>query len=160
MFLRDLDIFAFTGKVSTIGVFALFVMSCLEVVLRRIFNIPTSWSLESQQMIQVAVAMIGAAFCLKTEHHVTMDFFLLIANKKMRELMITFNSLIGVSVCALLAWISWMPFQSALLLGQLSESAAIPMWPVKLLLPIGFTLLSIQFIVRARNHFTSFRNDD
>lgn len=125
-------------------------LSCLisagNAFSRYAFNISSNAWLEIQWYMFGAVVLLGASYTLKRNEHVRVD--IVYANLSTR-------SQIGVDVfgCILfllpatliMAYLSWPIFHNSWLQGEVSANAGgLIRWPVKILLPIGFTLLSLQ----------------
>jgi TRAP-type mannitol/chloroaromatic compound transport system permease small subunit len=146
------------GNASSFGVFCIFLLTALEIFARRLFNSPTSWTLDVQELIQVGVALAGSSYCLMKEGHVNMNLFLEMTNRKTKEIMITANSLVGAIACGVMAWIDWLPAESSFLTGERTESAEILIWPAKLMISVGFALLTIQFVIRTYQHYLAYRS--
>src|SRR5690606_13968629 len=93
-----------------------------------------------------ALVMLGASYTLKVNEHVRVD--LVYANVGDRGRL--WIDLVGmvlflIPMCGLLAWLSWPLFTLSWDVQEMSMNAGgLIRWPVKLMLPVGFTLITLQ----------------
>ena len=66
-----------TGRGMLSGIFILIAafLVAFEVVMRYIVNAPTTWSFNITQFFIIYAAYLGAAYTLKENHHVRVEFF-------------------------------------------------------------------------------------
>lgn len=102
--------------------------------------------LEIQWYLFAAIFLLAAGYALKHNAHVRVDIFYGRLSQRARagiDLCGTLLFLLPFSL--LLAWLSWPGFVEAVRLGETSPDAGgLARWPVRLLLPLGFTLLALQ----------------
>jgi TRAP-type mannitol/chloroaromatic compound transport system permease small subunit len=95
-----------------------------------------------------AVVMLGGAWALKVNAHVRVDLFYGTVAERAR----TWIDLLGglfflLPLCTLLIYFTWGWAWNSLVTGEGSADAGgLPLWPAKMLLPIGFALLGLQGI--------------
>jgi TRAP-type mannitol/chloroaromatic compound transport system permease small subunit len=130
----------------------LVLLSCLisagNAFSRYAFGISSNAWLEIQWYMFAAVVMLGASYTLKKNEHVRVD--ILYANVSTRRQMgIDIFGFIVFMLPAtiIMAYLSWPIFYNSWQLGEISANAGgLIRWPVKIMLPIGFFLLSLQGI--------------
>jgi TRAP-type mannitol/chloroaromatic compound transport system permease small subunit len=94
------------------------------------------------------MVMLGGAWTLKLNEHVRVDLFYGAISEKAR----TWIDLLGglfflLPLCLLLIWFTWPWFVQAWTQNIMSNAAGgLPRWPVRLMLPLGFTVLLLQGI--------------
>lgn len=123
-----------------------------EVVMRYLFNRPTSWVVDIAALVTLYFTFMGAAWLLKEDGHVYMDLLLMHLKVKARSIVNIINSLLGAFVCFVLtvygAKVTWEHFNEGVYTwGALSLPSALSLF----LIPIGFFLLFFQFLIRAYN---------
>lgn len=102
--------------------------------------------LEIQWYFFAACVMLGAAHVLQANEHVRVD----LVYGRLKPRAQVWIDLLGLTffllpVTLFLAWISWPFFLQAWHSGEGSENAGgLVRWPVLLMLPVGFSLLSLQ----------------
>jgi TRAP-type mannitol/chloroaromatic compound transport system permease small subunit len=108
-------------------------------------NSSNAW-LEIQWYMFSAIFLLGAAYTLKMNEHVRVD--IIYANLSPRGRL--WVDAIGMTIFLLPATImlsimTWPFFWEAWARSEISSNAGgLPRWPVKLLLPVGFFLLTLQ----------------
>lgn len=121
-------------------------ISTVNAITRKAFNIGSNAYLEAQWYLFAAVFMLGAGYVFLHDQHVRID---VIASRLKRRTMVWID-VIGITVfliplCLIVAWMAW---PSVMLAFKTSEVSANPggfiRWPLYVLVPIGFLLLALQ----------------
>lgn len=134
------------GKASIWLVLAAVVISAGNAVIRKALDTSSNAWLEVQWYLFGAVFMLAAAYTLRRNEHVRIDFISVKYTPRMRDLVDLFGHLFFLlPFCILLLWLSvpwfWNSFQN----GEVSANAGgLVLWPAKLLVPLGFGLLTLQ----------------
>jgi TRAP-type mannitol/chloroaromatic compound transport system permease small subunit len=126
------------------------VMSCAisagNAMVRYAFDTSSNAWLEIQWYLFTMTVMLGASYTLKKNEHVRVDILYMMLPERGKEWL----DLIGTIVFLLptmgfLAWLSWPLFERAWVSNEVSGSAGgLIRWPVLILLPLGFTLVTLQ----------------
>lgn len=128
----------------------LVLISCLICAgvagLRYGLNLGSNAWLEIQWYLFAAMVMLGGPYVLKVNEHVRVDIFYgRLDDRNRARLDLAGLVVFLLPTTLLLGWLSWHFFQVA---WQLDEGSPNPgglaRWPVKLLLPAGFALLTLQ----------------
>lgn len=129
-----------------------------EVVARHFFNAPTIWSYDVSYMLNGSFFMLGAAYTLKHEGHVRIDFLLEIMPSKVRHILqaLFYLGLIG-PVMGLGCYFAVTKAISAFERGTLQNASAWEplIWPFLMGLALGMCLLLLQTIAQALRHLLS-----
>ena len=128
----------------------LVLLSCLisagNAFSRYAFGISSNAWLEIQWYMFAALVMLGASYTLKKNEHVRVD--ILYANVSTRRQIgidIFGFILFMLPATIIMAYLSWPIFHNSYVLGEISANAGgLIRWPVKIFLPIGFALLTLQ----------------
>lgn len=94
------------------------------------------------------MVMLGGAWTLKVNEHVRVDLIYGAISERAR----TWIDLLGglfflLPLCILLIWFTWPWFMQAWTQNIISNAAGgLPRWPVRLMLPVGFSVLLLQAI--------------
>ena len=138
----------FFSKILWVGVLLTFVIILYEVIMRYFFNRPNVWTNELSQYVFAAYAVLCGGYLMRGRRHVNVEILYnrfspkgkIIANIVTFPVFLMFTGamlLLGTSF----AWESMSRFEH-------SQSAwNPPVFPVKMLLPIGAFLLFMQGIV-------------
>ena len=135
------------GKwVSFLGLFMM-VIVVIEVVSRYIFNSPTIWATEMNEMLLCAYAALAGGYALLHEAHVSVEIFQERMRRRTQAVLNLLTHLIGFVFLAILIWTSWENAMEAWEYSERSESLfAPPLFPVKVAIPIGGVLFFLQLI--------------
>jgi len=148
--LKVIDLISeWTGKFCAFLVVLLsFIVGC-EVIARYFFDRPTLWATETSAMVFGAYVILGGAYTLSIKGHVKMDIISqhLSFRKKAFTDIITFWFF--ALFCVVLVWKGWDRAWYALLNMERSGSLWNPfIFPIKMVLPIGASLLLLQGIAK------------
>jgi TRAP-type mannitol/chloroaromatic compound transport system permease small subunit len=130
----------------------LVLLSCLisagNAFSRYAFGMSSNAWLEIQWYMFGALVLLGASYTLKKNEHVRVDIvYTNIATRKQIAIDIFGTVLFMLPATLILCYLSWPIFYNSWMLGEVSTNAGgLLRWPIKIFLPIGFALLSLQGI--------------
>ncbi len=138
-----------TGKAVSFLIVALTFLVCFEVVARYLLNRPTIWAHESSAMLFGAYIILGGAYTLYNRGHVNMDVVYGRFTPKGKALIDVITFLFFFLFCGALLWMggdtAWRSLKNFEHSGSLWNP---PIYPFKLILPIGVFLLLLQGIAK------------
>jgi TRAP-type mannitol/chloroaromatic compound transport system permease small subunit len=122
------------------------VISGVNAVVRKAFNVSSNAYLEVQWYLFAASFMLAAGYTLLNGEHVKIDVFYGRATRRNRNLIDIFGFVFFLMpVCLAILWYGIPFFLQGLRSGEMSSNAGgLIRWPVYLMLPLGFTLLLLQ----------------
>jgi TRAP-type mannitol/chloroaromatic compound transport system permease small subunit len=121
-------------------------VSAGNAFLRYGFSLGSNAWLEAQWYMFAGVVMLGASYTLFRNEHVRVD----LVYGSIRERARIWVDVIGIGLfllptMALLAWMTWPFFVESWVRAEVSSSpGGLVRWPAKLLMPLGFTLVTLQ----------------
>ena len=130
----------------------LVLLSCLisagNAFSRYAFGISSNAWLEIQWYMFAAVVMLGASYTLKKNEHVRVDIvYANVSTRRQIGIDIFGFVLFMLPATVIMAYLCWPIFHNSWAIGETSSNAGgLIRWPVKLVLPVGFALLSLQGI--------------
>ncbi|MBI2306831.1 MAG: TRAP transporter small permease subunit [Rhodocyclales bacterium] len=127
-------------------ILAAVLISTLNAVVRKAFNYSSNAFLEIQWYLFAGVFLFGAAYTLLHNEHVRIDVVAGRFSKRTQTWIEVFGTLFFLlPMCFMILWLS-LPFAlHSMQSGEMSVNAGgLILWPVKMLLPIGFALLTLQ----------------
>ena len=130
----------------------LVLLSCLisagNAFSRYAFGISSNAWLEIQWYMFGAVIMLGTSYTLKRNEHVRVDIVYANVSTRRQIGIDIFGSIFFLLPATLImTYLCWPIFYNSWSGGEISSNAGgLIRWPVKILLPIGFFLLSLQGI--------------
>ncbi len=136
------------GKMAAWLVLVAVLISAGNAVLRKALGFSSNAFLEMQWYLFAAVFLFGGGFTLLRQEHVRIDLLYGRFSHRTQICIDIFGTLFFLlPFTLLLTWLSWPIFLGAWQSGEHSANAGgLILWPVKLLIPVGFALLSAQGI--------------
>jgi len=120
-----------------------------EVVMRYFLKIPTIWEIEASIYLGVLATFMGAAYGLKDKAHINIDLVIRALPASFQRKLEKVTSFLSLLFCTYVAYKGWELFWEAYSKGWRSESLWGPPLAIPyLFLPLGLTLLSLQFIIQ------------
>ena len=128
----------------------LVLLSCLisagNAFSRYAFSMSSNAWLEIQWYMFGALVLLGASYTLKRNEHVRVDIvFSNVTTRRQIWIDIVGSILFLLPATLILAYLSWPVFYNSWMQNEVSANAGgLLRWPIKIFLPIGFALLSLQ----------------
>jgi TRAP-type mannitol/chloroaromatic compound transport system permease small subunit len=135
------------GKIASIMILLSCVVSAANALLRYGFDVSNNWPLELQWYLFAASVMLGASYTLKRNEHVRVDLIYSQLSDRGRIYIDLFGLILFLMpACLLFAWLSWTTlFYPSWLVSEHSLNAGgLARYPIKLIVPFGFFMLSLQ----------------
>ena len=142
---------AFNERLSRVANW-LVLLSCLisagNAFSRYAFSISSNAWLEIQWYMFGAMVMLGTSYTLKKNEHVRVDIvFSNLSTRRQIGVDIFGGILFLMPATLIMAYLSWPIFYNSWMENEISANAGgLVRWPVKIFLPLGFALLSLQGI--------------
>jgi len=134
------------GRVADWLVLLACALSAGNAFLRYGFSLGSNAWLEAQWYLFAGVVMLGGSYTLFRNEHVRVD----LVYGSLRERARVWVDVIGIAffllpAMALLAWMTWPFFLDSFARGETSSSpGGLIRWPAKILMPLGFALITAQ----------------
>jgi len=134
------------GDVSSLLALPLLLVVVYEVVMRYAFNAPTTWGFEATTFLYGVHYMLGLAYCDVYGGHVRVDIFTSRMPKRPQGFIgIITNLVFFMPVMVLMTIASWKYALTSIAGRELNATSwAPPIYPIKTLMAISFSLLLIQ----------------
>ena len=123
-------------------------LSAGNAIIRKVFNMSSNAFLEAQWYLFSAVFLFCAGYTLLRNEHVRIDVINGRFSHKTQAWVDIFGTVFFLMPMTLLfIYLSWPVFVRTYTHGEISTNAGgLLIWPARLLVPIGFTLLALQGI--------------
>lgn len=137
-----------TSKAVSLLIFLMMVITTVEVVGRYVFNHPTSWAWPLNRQLFGVFILFAGIYTMSKEDHIKVEIFYDHFPPKMKKTarwiaMATF-------LCFMIALVlqgSRMGWNSLIVREKLTGAFPIPLYPLKLLIPIAAFLFLLEGIV-------------
>lgn len=119
-----------------------------DAMMRYLFTAPTTWSLEVNSFLLVYLAIIPAADTLRRGEQISISLLPDRLKPRGRAALFVIISIVGVAFSAILAWRGFLLAHDAWFHNErVSSVFGTPMVFPYAILPIGFGVLAVQFLV-------------
>jgi len=122
------------------------VISAANAMIRYAFDMSSNAWLEIQWYLFAGMVMLGASYTLKVNEHVRVDVFYSRYGDRTRLWLDFVGGIVFLlPMTVMIGWLGWPMVANSWAVGEVSSNAGgLLRWPVKLLVPVGFVLLSLQ----------------
>jgi len=127
-------------------ILAVVIISALNATVRKAFNYSSNAYLEIQWYLFSFIFLIGAGYTFLRNEHVRID----IISGRLSARAQNWIDVIGIlfflfPMSIIIGWLSWPLFMDSYVRHEVSTNAGgLIIWPARLLVPVGFTLLVVQ----------------
>jgi len=137
------------GKIVSFTIAFIIGVVTIEVVLRYVFNSPTCWALETTIFLYGTYTILGGGYALLYNRHIGVDIFHKRFSPRNRAIVDLVTSLLFFAFVGATLWYG-VPFawHSVEIQERTCSFWNPPVWPVKLMLPLGIFSLALQGIAK------------
>jgi len=127
-------------------ILAVVIISALNATVRKAFNYSSNAYLEIKWYLFSFIFLIGAGYTFLRNEHVRID----IISGRLSARAQNWIDVIGIlfflfPMSIIIGWLSWPLFMDSYVRHEVSTNAGgLIIWPARLLVPVGFTLLVVQ----------------
>ncbi|MDR1309737.1 MAG: TRAP transporter small permease subunit [Deltaproteobacteria bacterium] len=120
-----------------------------EIAMRQLFDSPTRWVSETTAMLCGICYLLGGALTMKNDGHVRVDILYSRFSKRVRAILDCLTFCFIALYLGVMLRVIWPYMVQSIKLDEHSYTAWNPMvWPMKILLFLGFVLVLLQAISR------------
>lgn len=147
-----------SGKIISPLLAVIIVILIYEIGMRYIFNAPTNWAHESSQYLFATYALLSGAYTFRHRLHVNMDMVYNRFSPRMKAIVDLFTSLLALCFIVSFLWWGGLTALESVQLREISTTNwGPPLYPVKIMLPLGAALLLLQWLAKfIRDLITAF----
>lgn len=134
------------GRVADYCVLAACLISAGNATVRYLLSYSTNGLLEIQWYLFGALVLLGAPYTLQKNEHVRVDLLYMAVSPRARLWIDTVGFVVILIPAGIyLTFLSFPFFWQSFISDEVSQNAGgLTLWPAKLLLPLGFALLTLQ----------------
>ena len=136
------------GAILIILLLVMLLMAFGQVVLRNFFSGGIVWGDILLRHLVLWIGFLGAALATSGERHINIDILTRYLPERLRGAVAALSNVFAAVVCFLLfrASLTFLEFEIA---NHNTIFAEIPSWYAQIIIPVGYGLLTLHFIVRA-----------
>src|SRR5688572_32222127 len=121
--------------------------TCYEVFMRYVLNAPTSWAFDFSYLMYGAMFYMAGAYTLSRGGHVRADMFYRLWAPRTQAGVELFLYIVfffpGVLALVIAGW-HYGYASMRILESSVNSPAGVPIWPLKMMIPVGAALLALQ----------------
>ncbi len=137
-----------SGAIAALCIVAAAFIVTEGVLVRKILGISTIWQIEASVYLLIFSVFVGAPLVQKHEHHLNVDLVLVYLSPRTREKVIIIVSILSCILAGVLGGYAWPMWWEAVVEKAHTESLwGPPLWIPYLFLPLGMSLLFLQYIL-------------
>lgn len=136
-------------------------ISAGNATVRYLLGYSSNGLLEIQWYLFGAAVFLGASHTLRLNEHVRVDVIYSRLSRRGRIFVDIFGFLVFLLPATIfLAWLSWPIFRTSFMSGEMSSNyGGLLVWPVLLVVPVGFALLTLQGLSELIKRIAALRGD-
>ncbi|MGO2508099.1 TRAP transporter small permease subunit [Vibrio hibernica] len=162
----DAWIIKISQALSLLFIFTVFI-SFYEVLMRYVFDAPTTWVHESASFIGGSLFVVGGIYAFATDKHVRVVLIYDAVSNRTRRYLNMFHHIVGLAFAGMMAWASFTMVETSWFTPwgefrlETSGSYFNPPYPalLKALIFIIFCILVMQFILHIIGEIKGLRNN-
>ncbi len=135
------------GAVGAALILTIMILTTVDVIGRYIIGSPLKGSVEISEILFLSAVYLGLSYTHLFREHVGVDLFISRLSKKTRLSLETLMLLLALLTYGVLAWRGGGAFWASLETGEYRWGLiSIPLWPARLMIPLGVSALCLKFI--------------
>ncbi len=123
-------------------------LAFVQVVLRNVFQEGFIWADILLRHLVLWLGFLGAAVATSEERHITIDALTRFLSTRVRRGVLAVTQVFAAAVCLVLANAAVTFVQNDIEFGS-TVYAEIPSWYSQIIIPVGFAVIALHFLIRA-----------
>lgn len=143
-----------SGKLVALMFYAMVGVLVWEVVVRYAFNAPTIWAHGISVRIFASYAILAGAYVLLHKGHIAMDLVYSRFPLRTKAIVDLITASLFFAFCGVLLWYGSSFAWTSLMMLELDDTAfRAPIYPIKLMVPVGAFLILLQGLAKYSRDF-------
>jgi C4-dicarboxylate transporter DctQ subunit len=126
------------------------VITCLQVVLRYVFDSGIVWGLEATSYAFLWMVLLGLSYGVRTNSHIAVDLLLTWLPSKFRRLLLLLSVTLGLIYALAMLYGTYIYIERLYFLEINAQNIPLPKWLLSSVLPFGFFLLLLRLAQLAK----------
>lgn len=128
-------------------------LAVLQIILRDFFNQGLLWAESFVRVLVLWVTLLGGMVATRYSGHISIDAVSRYLPERPARVVALLTNLVSAVICGVVAWYS-IVFISYEYQDHTIAFANVPSWVCELILPIGFGVMGLRFLIRAGRPLT------
>ena len=138
----------FLNGFSAIAIFILMLTAAVQVVSRKVFNLPIPGYIDIAEQSIAIFAFLSIAYCQRLGGHVRMEIFLSAMKGRSKWASEAIQTTASILIISILMYFSFKHFQRAWVFGDSTIDIGLPTWPSKLMIPVALATLNLRLLIQ------------
>lgn len=135
------------GALAAVLIITIMILTTSDVIARYAIGSPLKGSVEISEILFLSAVYLGLSYTQLFHEHVGVDLFINHLSSKTRLVLETIMLSLAFFTYGLLAWRGGEAFWSSVETGEYRWGLiSIPLWPARLMIPVGVSVLCLKFI--------------
>lgn len=151
-------LFRLIGVLASLGnvvLMVMLIMLVVDVVLRRVFNSPLSWSMETTKIMLVVVVSFTFSYCALKGGHIQIDILTNKLPPKAQKVIDIIIYLCSIGLYGFMTWCTLIYAMDVWKAHRITGILPVPIAPFIYVLSLGCLLLTLVLFVRLVNIITN-----
>ena len=145
------------GAVGAAFILAIMILTTVDVIGRYIIGSPLKGNVEISEILFLSAVYLGLSYTHLFREHVGVDLLISHFSKRTRLFLETTMLLLALFTYGLLAWRGAGAFWASIETGEYRWGLiSIPLWPARLMIPLGVSALCLKFIAEIVRNIRKF----
>lgn len=136
-----IEVIAWGSRVSLVAMMALI---AVEVVLRKFFAFSIVGTVETVAALMVITVFLAWSYTESHNGHVRVEFLVQRLGRKTQSVLTVITTLVMLGIFSIMIWQTMVYALDAWGVGLRYETARLPIFPVRLAVPVGLFFFSLQ----------------
>jgi len=124
-----------------------------DVIGRYLFNSPIKGTMEGSQLLMAGVALLCWGYAQAAKSHISVDIVVTRYPARLRAIAGFASLILTTVVFGLIAWQSALISAETLEQQRMLENLPLPLFPFKLMVPVGASILCLESIIQIIRRF-------
>ena len=151
--------------VSGLAILTVMIISVANILGRKLFNLPVPGFVDWMEQLVPIIAFVGIAYCHRLGGHIRMDLVVGQFRGRVLYALEWIGTLFILILALVLIWGSWrhfvrsFDFGSPLWSRDSTIDLSLPIWPIKLVVPVMLALLVARLVLQLWAYTRAFREN-
>ncbi len=144
--------------VAAVAIFAMMVLTCVDVFLRYFFRKPIPGTYEIVALLGAVAASFAMAHTLAKKGHVAVSLIVQMFPKRLQGIFESFISIFGIVLFGLITWQSILYGMDCQRAGEVSLTLELPFYPIIYGVALGAAVVCLVLIVDLGNALSNVKD--
>lgn len=135
------------GTLAAVLIVTIMILTTSDVIGRYVIGSPLKGGVEISEILFLSAVYLGLSYTQLFREHVGVDLFISHLSSRTRLMLETIMLFLALLTYGLLAWRGAGAFWTSVSTGEYRWGLiSIPLWPARLMIPLGVSVLCLKFI--------------